>query len=54
MVLTTLSLDLRDSATNIEDLRCEFGEDINFINFGNSVTLLVQQLKKNVFTKIVQ
>ena len=38
--------NLRVSRTKIENLRCQVGENINFITFGKLVTLLVQKLKK--------
>ena len=39
-------LNLRVSGTKIENLRWQFGEDINFITFRKFLTLLAQQLKK--------
>ena len=44
-------LNLRVYGAKIENLRWEFGEDINFITFQKSVTSLVQQLKKKCFQK---
>ena len=37
----------------IENLKWQFGEDINFVTFWKFVTLLVQNLRYQEFTKIV-